>query len=219
MRYLRFRIRASGHTTFDEPAKYVVDGSLDFLDARYVVRADDNRVVSQTLAQDPTPVVAHDADRQQAPFSGFGERGEYVGRAPARRDTDRDVLGPRVGDELAGEDRLRTDIVGYGRNVGRLGRQGDRRNRTQALRWVHTVRDKVVRVRGRSAVSENDQLSAPLQPFGDGSGRLGDGVGLRFGGRGAQAVHLLHLLEHRTLHLTYDLFEWLLALAKEGIEE
>src|SRR5215210_824549 len=121
MRYLRFRILASGHTPFDEPAKYVVDGSLDLLDARYVVRADDDRVVSKPLAQDPTSIVANDADRQQAPFSGFGKRGEYVGRAPTRRDAKCDVYGSRVCDELAGEDGFRTNIVGYGRNVGRLG--------------------------------------------------------------------------------------------------
>ncbi len=44
-------------------------------------------------------------------------------------------------------------------------------------------------------------------------------VGLRFGGRGPQAVHFLHLLEHRTLHLAHDLFERLLSFAEEGIEE
>src|SRR5215213_8787295 len=119
-RYLRFR--DSGLEPFNEPTKTVVDGGLDLLDARDVVRADDDRVIREPLADDPAPVIAHDANRQQPSSAGFGERGEDVGGAPAGRDTDRDVLGPRMSDELTGEDRLRAYVVGYGRYVGRLGR-------------------------------------------------------------------------------------------------
>jgi hypothetical protein len=40
----------------------MVDGSLDLLDARDVVRVDDYRVIRQPLSDDPTSIVAHDAD-------------------------------------------------------------------------------------------------------------------------------------------------------------
>jgi hypothetical protein len=63
-RYLQFQIRGSGHALFNDTAKYVVDGSLDLLDTRDVVRADDDRVIRQPLSDDPTSIVAHDADGQ-----------------------------------------------------------------------------------------------------------------------------------------------------------
>src|SRR3712207_3416061 len=52
----------SGHAPLDGPAEYVVDGGLDLLDARDVVRADDYRVIRQPLGDDPASIVAHDAD-------------------------------------------------------------------------------------------------------------------------------------------------------------
>src|SRR5215207_6552754 len=64
IRYLQVQIRGSGHAPFNDPAKYMVDGSLDLLDARDVVGADDDRVIRQPLSDDPTSIVAHDADRQ-----------------------------------------------------------------------------------------------------------------------------------------------------------
>src|SRR5829696_6158520 len=139
MRYLRFQIQGSGLVPFDDPAKHVVDRGLDLLDARYVIRADDDRVIREPLSDDPTSIVAYDADGQKPSLSGFGERGKYVGGVSASGDTDSNILRPRVGDELAGEDRLCADVVGYGRYVGRLRRQGDRRNGTPAGRRVHAV--------------------------------------------------------------------------------
>jgi hypothetical protein len=62
IRYLQ--IQGSGHAPFNETAKYVVDRSLDLLDTRDVVRADDDRVIHQPLSDDPTSIVAYDADGQ-----------------------------------------------------------------------------------------------------------------------------------------------------------
>src|SRR5215211_6335448 len=137
MRYLQ--IQGSGHAPFNDPAKYVVDRSLDLLDARDVVRVDDDRVIRQLLSDDPTSIVAHDADGKQSSSSSFGERGKYIGGTPAGGDPDSDVFWPSVRDELAGEDRLRADVVGYGGYVGRLSGQGDRRNSAPAGRRVHAV--------------------------------------------------------------------------------
>ena len=57
----------------------MVDGGLDLLDARDVVRTYDYRVIRQPLTDDPAPVIAHDADCKQAPSAGLSERGEDVG--------------------------------------------------------------------------------------------------------------------------------------------
>ncbi len=100
---------------------------------------------------------------------------------------DRHVLRPGVGDELAGEDGLGPDVVGDGRDVGRLGGERDRRHGLQVRRRVHAVGDQVVGVRGRPAVAEGDDLAAPTQPLRDGRGRRRDGFRLRAGRRGPQA--------------------------------
>ena len=62
IRYLQVQIRGSGHAPLNDTAKYVVDGSLDLLNARDVVRPDDDRVIHQPLSDEPTSIVAHDAD-------------------------------------------------------------------------------------------------------------------------------------------------------------
>jgi hypothetical protein len=62
IRYLQVQIRGSAHAPLNDTAKYVVDGSLDLLNARDVVRPDDDRVIHQPLSDEPTSIVAHDAD-------------------------------------------------------------------------------------------------------------------------------------------------------------
>ena len=82
-----------------------------------------------------------------------------------------------------------------------------------------TVCDEIVSVRGGAAIAEGDELPAPLQSFDDGDCYIGEGRSLRFSGRRPQAVHLLHLLEHRALHFFHDLFQRLLSFAEERIEK
>src|SRR5215218_10742773 len=104
-----------------KPTQHVVDGGLNLLDTRDVVRVHHHRMVREPLAHDPPPIVAHDAYRKQTSLAGLREGGKYVARTPAGGDPDRNVLRSGMGDELAGEDGLAADVVGYSRDVGWLG--------------------------------------------------------------------------------------------------
>ncbi len=75
-------------------------------------------MLCEIFAHYPPAIVAHDGGREESTSPRLGEGGEDIRRPAARRDTYCHVMGPGVGDELAGEDRLGPYIVGDGRDVG-----------------------------------------------------------------------------------------------------
>ena len=90
----------------------MVNRSLNFLDARNVVAAHDQREVGQSAAQDFAAVVAEQRDGEQVALARFFKRHDDVARAAAGGDSDGDVFGPRLRDELAQKDELGADVVG-----------------------------------------------------------------------------------------------------------
>ena len=139
---------------------HVVDGALRLLDARHVVGAHDDRDVGEAAPHDLAAVVSEQRDAQQPALARFLERGDDVLRAAARRERERDVVRPRLRDELAQERELGADVVrDRGEHRG-LGRERDRRERRHARRAEHAVQREVGRVGRRAAVAEEQQPPA-----------------------------------------------------------
>jgi hypothetical protein len=78
-------------------------------------------MVRELLADDSSAIVSQNPDGQEPAPPGFHERGEDIGRAGTGRDPDGHIRRPGMGDQLAGEDGLASDVVGDGRGVRGLG--------------------------------------------------------------------------------------------------
>src|SRR5918998_1238339 len=78
---------------------------------------------------------------------------------------------------------------------------------------------RAARMLAEPPLAETNNLPPPPRPPRNHRRYLGDGPHLRLGDRGPHAVHLLHLLEHRALHLFDDALERLLLSTQERIEK
>ena len=96
----------------------------------------------------------------------------------ARRKRHRHVVRPRVRDELSEKCHLDAYVVGDGGDRGGLERERDGRHRSIALRRADAIDRPVIRVGGRAAVAEHDQLAAAREPLPDLERSLSDRVGL-----------------------------------------
>ena len=75
------------------------------------------------------PLVAAQADGEEAPPRRLLEGAEHVDRVAAGGEPDGDVAGPGVGDDLPGEDELEADVVGQRGQHGPVVDQGQGRER------------------------------------------------------------------------------------------
>src|SRR6185369_13782184 len=141
-------------------ANDVVDRGLRFLNARDVVALYDDRKVGQSTPLDLSAVVPQQCDRQKVPLAGFFERHNDVSRSTAGRNSDCNVFGACLRDELAKENYFRTDIVGNRTYVRRFKRERYGWNGTIPRRRHHTIKGPVVAVRSRAAVAKQDQFSS-----------------------------------------------------------
>src|SRR5271163_3701671 len=96
----------------------MVDGSLDFLDTRYIVAVHYKRKISQALALDLAAVVAEQRHRQQIAFPGFFQSHDDVARTATGGYADRNVFRASLRDQLAKENRVSANVVGDRGNVG-----------------------------------------------------------------------------------------------------
>src|SRR6185369_6150682 len=94
-------------------ANHVVDRRLHFLNSRYVVTGHDQREIRKTAAADLAAVVAKQGNGQQLAFASLFERSDNVARSAAGRNSDGNVLGAGLRDELAEKYQIGSDIVGH----------------------------------------------------------------------------------------------------------
>ena len=170
----------------------MVNRSLNLLNSRNVITAHDHRKINQTPAQNFSAIVAEQGDGQQVSFAGFFQGHNDVARASAGGYPDCYILWPSLGNQLPQEYDFGSDIIGDGRNVGRLQGERDRRNGMIAGRRKYAVQGPVIGIGRRSAVAENDQLAAAPQTFVNGERRIADLLRLLFRDLSAKPGVIVH---------------------------
>ncbi len=100
-------------------------------------------------------------------FASFLESHDDVARAATRGDSDGDIRGARLGDQLPKEDEVCANVVGNSADVGGLERKRDSGHRVITSGRSNAVDRPVVRVRGRATIAENDQLAAASNAVGN----------------------------------------------------
>ena len=113
----------TGHVLLGHRPEPVAEHGVAFLDAVDALRVHGEAEVEVVGSGHPAAVVAGEADRQQAPLLGLGDRRHQVVRVARRRQRDRDVTVAGVGDDLALEDQLESDVVAERGHHGVVGGQ------------------------------------------------------------------------------------------------
>src|ERR1700687_2551963 len=129
-------------------SNYVINGGLNFLNTRDVVRMNDNRKIGQMSALNVAAVVTEQCNCKQAALASFFERHHHVLGSTAGRDRHRHILSPGVSNELPKKNHFNAYVVGNRRDIGRLKGKRNSRHWTVARRRQNAVERPIVRVGG-----------------------------------------------------------------------
>src|ERR1700679_3651016 len=138
----------------------MIGGSLNLLNARNVIAANNDRKVHEMETMDFSAVVAKESGRHQTTPTRLFKRHHNVARPSAGGNSYRHIFWSCLGNQLAQEDDFGANIVGERRYVGWLHRKRYRRNWVIASRRLHAIERPVVGIGRRSAISKDDQLRA-----------------------------------------------------------
>ena len=173
------------------------EGVLDLLDPVDALGAHDQAVMDGFAHRHAGPLVAAQADRQEAPARRLLEGAQHVGRVAARGEADGYVVSVGVGDELAREDELEPDVVGERREDSLVVDQGEGGQRAPERGVAEQLR-RPLGIGRAATVAEAEQPSAPGEALRHGDPGTLHLFGAPFERVGAQAGRLRPFSPGRT---------------------
>src|ERR1700688_131065 len=200
-------------------AKSVINRRLNFLNARNVIGAHDQRKIRETSTNNFSAVIAQQRNSEHSALAGLLQRHNNISGTAARGNRHCDVIHLSVSDELSQKNQFGSHIVGDGGDICWLHRERNRGYRPVPCRWHYTIERPIVGVRCGTAVAKNDQFAPALDSLGHGDRRVTDSFCLFVCDALAQTRIIARLHLNRCGDFGHRVNGLLLVFAEEGIQK